>query len=69
MSQEGDCYTLRVADNGIGFPPGLDFRNTSSLGLQLVNMLTGQLEGTVEMNQHDGTEFVIVFKSRPPRAS
>ncbi len=30
---------------GIGFPPDLDFRNTETLGLQLVTALTGQLEG------------------------
>ena len=42
--------TLVVSDNGIGFPEDMDFRNTSSLGLQLVNSLVDQLEGTCELN-------------------
>ena len=35
----GDEFTLIVGDNGIGFPKEFDFRNTDSLGLQLVNSL------------------------------
>ncbi|HIK28732.1 MAG: PAS domain S-box protein [Oscillatoriaceae bacterium SKW80] len=52
---------LIVKDNGIGFPEGLDFRNTGSLGLRLVDSLTNQLEGTVEMDTREGTEFRIKF--------
>ncbi len=54
-------YTLVIRDNGIGFPPDIDFRNTSSLGLQLVNALTNQLEGTIELNTNGGAEFEITF--------
>jgi two-component sensor histidine kinase len=50
---------LVVADNGCGFPPGLDFRATQSLGLQLVNILVDQLEGAIELHSHAGTEFRI----------
>jgi two-component sensor histidine kinase len=46
----------------MGFPENIDFRNTSSLGLQLVNELVKQLEGNIELNIDNGTEFVIVFK-------
>ena len=42
---EGEHVTLRVHDAGIGFPKGFDFRNTKSLGLQLVGMMTEQLGG------------------------
>ncbi len=52
---------LTVKDNGIGFPEGLDFRNTGSLGLRLVGSLASQLEGTVEMDTREGTEFRIKF--------
>jgi len=31
-------YKLVVSDNGLGFPENVDFRNASSLGLQLVNI-------------------------------
>lgn len=56
-------YELMVRDNGVGFPKGVDFRNTESLGLQLVTTLTDQLEGTIEMNSNGGgTEFRIWFR-------
>jgi two-component sensor histidine kinase/CheY-like chemotaxis protein len=52
---------LRVADNGIGFPEGLDFRKTESLGLQLVNILVRQLRGKVELHREGGTEYRITL--------
>ena len=36
-------YVLTVSDNGAGFPGDVDFRNTDTLGLQLVNTLTGSV--------------------------
>jgi two-component sensor histidine kinase len=52
---------LMVSDNGVGFPNDLDFRETESLGLQLVNTLVEQLEGTVELDRSGGTAFEITF--------
>jgi two-component sensor histidine kinase len=52
---------LAVRDNGTGVPPGLDWRQTSSLGLRLVQMLAGQLGGAVELRSTGGTEFVLTF--------
>jgi two-component sensor histidine kinase len=52
---------LTVSDNGIGFPENLDFQNTESLGLQLVNTLTGQLEGDIQLDRKAGTTFNITF--------
>ncbi|MGC9516782.1 MAG: PAS domain S-box protein [Methanomicrobiales archaeon] len=54
-------YTLSVSDNGIGFPEDLDYKNTSSLGLQLVNSLTDQIGGTIELDRVQGTNFKIKF--------
>ena len=53
--------TLIVSDNGIGFTKNYDFQNTESLGLQLVNALTHQMEGTIELNVDGGTEIKITF--------
>ncbi|MGA9139581.1 MAG: histidine kinase N-terminal 7TM domain-containing protein [Methanocella sp.] len=61
LSQHGRAYTLVVSDDGVGLPPGLDFHNTASLGLQLVNTLVGQLEGTIELNAEKGTNYKITF--------
>lgn len=54
-------FILIIGDNGIGFPKDLDFRDTESLGLQLVNTLVEQLEGSVKLCRKDGTSFKIGF--------
>jgi PAS domain S-box-containing protein len=54
-------YTLIVSDDGIGFPKDLNFQNTESLGLQLVNTLTRQLNGKIELVRKKGTRFTIRF--------
>lgn len=60
-AKNANYLTLIIRDNGIGFPQELDFRNTESLGLQLVVTLTNQLKGTLELNRNMGTEFKINF--------
>jgi two-component sensor histidine kinase len=56
-------FTLSVSDNGVGFPEDLDFRNTDSLGLQLVNTLTAQLGGKLELYREAGTKFEMSFSA------
>ena len=58
---------LTVRDNGVGFPAEINFRNTSSLGLRLVNSLVDQLDGEIEMSIDGGTCFAIVFPAPPQR--
>jgi two-component sensor histidine kinase len=55
-------YLMVIRDNGVGFPKGLDFRNTTSLGLQLVDTLAKQLDGSVEMWNGAGTEWRVRFQ-------
>ncbi|MBD1909682.1 GAF domain-containing protein [Leptolyngbya sp. FACHB-8] len=54
-------YNLIIQDNGIGFPEHLDFRQTESLGMQIVCALTRQLGGTIELSRSSGTTFTIIF--------
>jgi two-component sensor histidine kinase len=61
-SNEPTGYTLVVADNGIGFPQGLDLSKSKSLGMRLIKTLAeDQLEGNMEILQERGTEFRITF--------
>jgi len=53
-------YKLTVNDNGVGVPKDFDFRNTESLGMQVVISLTEQLEGTINLLDNEGTTFEIV---------
>ena len=50
---------LMVSDNGVGIPEDLDFRNSNSLGLKLVNILTDQIGGRLELDRSKGTRFRI----------
>jgi two-component sensor histidine kinase len=55
-------FELMVADDGIGFPPGEDWRNRRGLGLQLVSDLVAQLSGEVSFETGAGTRFRIRFQ-------
>jgi two-component sensor histidine kinase len=57
-------YTLIISDDGIGLPNDIDFRNTKSLGLQLVNTLVGQIDGSIALSNHKGTTFTIRFAKK-----
>ena len=54
--------TLTISDNGIGLPAGIDTSRTQTLGLQLVNRLTSQLKGTIQIDGSLGTSVIINFE-------
>ena len=62
LSQDEDMLKLEVGDNGVGFPENVNFQNTESLGLQLVNTLVNQLEGGIKLEKDNGTKFIINLK-------
>jgi two-component sensor histidine kinase len=62
LQSKNEKFTLIIKDNGVGFPEDLDFKNTESLGLQLVDLLVDQVDGTIELNRKNGTEFKIEFE-------
>ena len=55
-------FVLVIKDNGTGFPKEIDFKNTDSLGLQIVTILVEQIEGCIELERNEGTKFSIWFK-------
>jgi two-component sensor histidine kinase/methyl-accepting chemotaxis protein len=62
VNNEANDSILIISDNGIGLPEGIDIKKTKSLGLQLVDTLIDQLEGTLEIDLSTGTEFKFKFK-------
>jgi PAS domain S-box-containing protein len=52
---------LEVKDTGVGFPEGINFKATDSLGLQIVNDLVRQLEGDIQLLRKNGTVFRVTF--------
>jgi PAS domain S-box-containing protein len=62
------CLELAVEDDGIGFAPGLAERNTMSLGLKIVGILSRQLDGSFERQScASGTRFVLRFPAGSSR--
>ena len=55
-------FKLIFEDNGKGFPEEIDFRKSATLGLQLVNALVDQIEGSIDLEKGRGTKFTIKFK-------
>jgi len=54
-------YRLLIEDNGVGLDNNIDIHNTDSFGLQLVNMLTEQLQGKFSLDISEKTSFQVVF--------
>jgi two-component sensor histidine kinase len=52
---------LYVEDDGVDLSPNFDVSEIDSLGLQLVQTLTEQLEGTLTLGTGTGTKFHICF--------
>jgi PAS domain S-box-containing protein len=61
-SETCESLTLIFEDNGKGFPEEIDFKNPDTLGLQLVNILVEQIEGSIDLERGRGTKFIIKFK-------
>jgi PAS domain S-box-containing protein len=64
VTKEGTALHIRYRDNGVGIPESLDWKNTKSLGLRLVNTLVDQLNGTVELDRSAGTLFTMVLHEK-----
>lgn len=57
----GEEVVLAVADDGMGLPADFDWRQAQTLGLQLVNALVLQLNGSLELERAGGTLFRLRF--------
>jgi two-component sensor histidine kinase len=60
-SRENGSYLLTVSDDGVGLPEGLDLRGTKSLGMQLVSILSEQLNGELTVRKDGGATFILDF--------
>lgn len=57
-----DEYQLEVSDDGIGIDPEFELEKSDSLGMMLINSLTHQIGGELELERSPGTTFRIKFK-------
>lgn len=60
VDEEGWC-TICYSDNGVGLPKGFDIEKTESLGMQLIIMLTQQLDGQISFENKNGLSYQLRF--------
>jgi two-component sensor histidine kinase len=63
LSQKEDEVLLKIEDNGKGFPNDIDFRDTESLGMQLVVSLIDQIDGEIILENTSGAKYELRFKN------
>jgi len=62
LDVQGNYYHLSVRDNGIGLPEAFNPEHSNSLGITLMNGLSGDIGGTFQMkNQEQGLLIEIIF--------
>ena len=61
---EGEC-SLEVCDTGIGFSDTTGMTDRTSLGLQLVEVLSEQLHGVAQLSNNGGACFRLSFPLEP----
>ena len=60
--RDDQMFELYVGDNGIGLPRDFSFKSANTLGMELIETLTDQLDGTITRMPEEGSCFKIVFK-------
>lgn len=58
---EDGLLTLCVSDNGCGLPENFNLEQVESLGLQLVSLLSGQLDANIRIDQDNGTRICLTL--------
>ncbi len=62
FSSDEKKFNLTIGDTGKGIPFEVNFENINSLGLQLIDALVKQLEGTIKLDNTNGASYNIEFK-------
>ncbi|HNP52370.1 MAG TPA: PAS domain S-box protein [Nitrosomonas nitrosa] len=58
---ESDVLRLQITDDGVGIPEDFDIENASSLGLQLVHLLSEQISAELRIQRSNPTSFILVI--------
>ncbi|WP_106794261.1 tetratricopeptide repeat protein [Aquimarina sp. Aq78] len=60
-SRNKDQCILTVKDTGVGFPEDFEIENSRSLGMQLIQGLTQQINGSIHIISNPGAYYTIAF--------
>jgi PAS domain S-box-containing protein len=59
-----DSYILSISDDGKGMPEDFSFDNISSMGMEIICILTNQLDGNIQLIKDNGSTFRVAFPNR-----
>ena len=62
LFEKKGVINLIVQDNGLGLPKSINYKETESLGLQLVITLAEQIDAEVILDNTKGAKYTIIFK-------
>ncbi|MCX6278859.1 MAG: PAS domain S-box protein [Bacteroidetes bacterium] len=60
---ENSHYRLIIQDDGVGLPKGFSIEDVKTMGLQIVQLLSRQIEGIVTIENNPGASFSITFQT------
>ncbi|MFC1669932.1 sensor histidine kinase, partial [Spirochaetota bacterium] len=60
--------SLTIKDNGKGLDKGFGISESNGLGLKLVDILTEQLDGKLEISGDNGAKFMLTFPEKIKQA-
>jgi two-component sensor histidine kinase len=60
---ENNLNTLVLKDDGIGMPTGVNPDKSTSMGLQIIQILCKQIEGSLVLTNNPGASYTIAFQS------
>jgi PAS domain S-box-containing protein len=61
LKRTNEEAVIEIADDGVGVSNNFNINEAKGMGLQLINMLTQQLSGTLTVESKNGTKFKVVF--------
>jgi PAS domain S-box-containing protein len=59
--RKGNKVSIIYQDNGIGLPESISFENSPTFGMQLVQLLVKQINGSFTIERKKGTKIIIEF--------
>jgi len=59
IERKSNFISVIIKDDGIGIPVNFDMDSNNTLGVQLIKLLVGQLEGKVNITREEGTKVQI----------
>lgn len=61
-SGKAEKVVLTIQDNGNSIPESIDFKNSTGFGLNLIGMMTKQMQGTLLIERNQGTKITLEFE-------